>query len=86
MTRDDIRQKAELYMEDFHNTELSKTDLILFAEQLLSESKLETIKEVEKALEVLVDSDKKLYFKDYKGKISPISYVDTDNDKIIFME
>ena len=39
MTRDYVKQKAELYMENFHNTELSETDLILFAEQLLNEQK-----------------------------------------------
>ena len=39
MTRDYIKQKAELYMKNFHNTELSETDLILFAEQLLNEQK-----------------------------------------------
>lgn len=30
MTKEQIKQKAELYMINFHNTELSKTDLILF--------------------------------------------------------
>ena len=37
--RDYVKQKAELYIENFHNTELSETDLILFAEQLLHEQK-----------------------------------------------
>lgn len=37
MTRDYIKQKAELYMQNFHNTELSEIDLILFTEQILSE-------------------------------------------------
>ena len=36
--RKQIEQKADLYIKDFHNTELSKTDLILFAEQIVSES------------------------------------------------
>lgn len=35
---EEIKQKAEHYMRDFHNTELSETDLILFAEQLISET------------------------------------------------
>ena len=39
MIRDYVKHKAELYMENFHNTELSETDLILFAEQLLNEQK-----------------------------------------------
>ena len=39
MMEDYVKQKAELYMENFHNTELSETDLILFAEQLLNEQK-----------------------------------------------
>ena len=39
----------------------------------------------EKALEVLMDNGN-LFFKDYEGKVSPISYCDVDNGKIIFME
>ena len=39
MIRDYVKHKVELYMENFHNTELSETDLILFAEQLLNEQK-----------------------------------------------
>ena len=42
-------------------------------------------KEVENALEVLMDNGN-LFFKDYEGKVSPISYCDVDNGKIIFME
>ena len=42
-------------------------------------------KEVENALEVLMDNGN-LFFKDYEGKVSPISYCNVDNGKIIFME
>lgn len=41
--------------------------------------------DVEKALEVLMNNGN-LFFKDYEGKVSPISYCDVDNGKIIFME
>jgi len=50
MTKEQIKQKADMYIKDFHNTELSATDLILFAEQLISEA----TKELEAQIEQLV--------------------------------
>lgn len=41
--------------------------------------------DIEKALEVLIDNGN-LFFKDYEGKVSPISYCDVDDGKIFFME
>jgi hypothetical protein len=37
MKEEQIRKKAGMYIKDFHNTELSEIDLVLFAEQLVSE-------------------------------------------------
>lgn len=42
-------------------------------------------KEIENAIKVLMDNGN-LFFKDYEGKVSPISYCDVDNEKIFFME
>ena len=47
--------------------------------------KISVEKEIEKALEVLMDNGN-LFFKDYEGKVSPISYCNVDNGKIFFME
>ena len=41
--------------------------------------------DIEKALEILMDNGN-LFFKDYEGKVSTISYCNVDNGKIIFME
>lgn len=41
--------------------------------------------EIENALGVLMDNGN-LFFKDYERKVSPISYCDVDDGKIIFME
>ena len=61
MKEEQIKQKAEQYMRDFYNTELSETDLILFAEQLISETTKElqeNIKDLEWQLqEVAKDND-----------------------------
>lgn len=48
-------------------------------------SKTSVEKEIENAIKVLMDNGN-LFFKDYEGKVSPISYCDVDNGKIFFME
>ena len=55
MTKEQIEQKADMYIKDFHDTELSKTDLILFAEQLISEATKEFEAQIEKMSEILLD-------------------------------
>lgn len=47
--------------------------------------KISVEKEIENAIKVLMDNGN-LFFKDYEGKVSPISYCNIDNGKIIFME
>ncbi len=47
--------------------------------------KISVEKEIENAIKVLMDNGN-LFFKDYEGKVSPISYCDVDNGKIFFME
>ena len=42
-------------------------------------------KEIENAIKVLMDNGN-LFFKDYEGKVSPISYCNVDSGKIFFME
>lgn len=37
MNEEQIKQKADMYIKDFHDTELSETDLVLFASQLVYE-------------------------------------------------
>lgn len=41
--------------------------------------------EIQNALKVLMENGK-LFFENYKGTVSPITYCDIDNDKIIFKE
>ena len=43
------------------------------------------MKKVENAIKVLMDNGN-LFFKNYEGKVSPISYCKVDNGKIFFME
>ena len=45
----------------------------------------EELMEIQKALKVLMENGK-LFFEDYEGKVSPITYYDIDNNKIIFKE
>lgn len=47
--------------------------------------KISVEKEIENAIKVLMDNGN-LFFKDYEGKVSPISYCEVDNGKIFFME
>lgn len=47
--------------------------------------KISVEKEIENAIKVLMDNGN-LFFKDYEGKVSPISYCYVDNGKIFFME
>ena len=54
-------------------------------EQLPNKDKQEELMEIQKALKVLMENGK-LFFEDYEGKVSPITYCDIDNDKIIFKE
>lgn len=41
--------------------------------------------EIQNALKVLMENGK-LFFENYEGVVSPITYCDIDNDKIIFKE
>lgn len=42
-------------------------------------------KQIENAIKVLMDNGN-LFFEDYEGKVSPITYCDIKDDKIIFKE
>jgi len=75
MTREQITQKADMYIKDFHDTELSKTDLILFAEQLISEATKELEAQTEKMSEILLDL---LWFEEH---LDPYTYDCNDAQK-----
>jgi hypothetical protein len=47
--------------------------------------KISVEKEIENAIKVLMDN-RNLFFKSYEGRVSPISYCEIDNDKIVFKE
>lgn len=44
-----------------------------------------TKEEIQNALKVLMENGK-LFFENYEGIVSPITYYDIDDDKIIFKE
>ena len=75
MTKEQIRQKADMYIKDFHDTELSETDLILFAEQLISEATKEFEAQTEKMSEILLDL---LWFEEH---LDPYMYGCNDAQK-----
>ena len=64
---------------------MAKTWRILWFDGVCEMTKEELEKEkIQNALEVLMEN-RKLFFEDYKGTISPIT-CDFNNDKIIFKE
>ena len=71
-------------MEFEHKDFMSMSDEDFAYETNLTREKVKK-SVVKKALEVLMDNGN-LFFKDYEGKVSPISYCNVDNGKIIFME
>lgn len=75
MTKEQIEQKADMYIKDFHDTELSETDLILFAEQLISEATKEFEAQTEKMSEILLDL---LWFEEH---LDPYTYECNDAQK-----
>lgn len=75
MTKEQIKQKADMYIKDFHDTELSETDLILFAEQLISEATKEFEAQTEKMSEILLDL---LWFEEH---LDPYTYECNDAQK-----
>ena len=75
MTKEQIEQKADMYIKDFHDTELSETDLILFAEQLISEAIKEFEAQTEKMSEILLDL---LWFEEH---LDPYTYECNDAQK-----
>lgn len=75
MTKEQIEQKADMHIKDFHDTELSKTDLILFAEQLISEATKELEAQTEKMSEILLDL---LWFEEH---LDPYMYECNDVQK-----
>lgn len=75
MTKEQIAQKADMYIKDFHDTELSETDLILFAEQLISEATKELEAQTKKMSEILLDL---LWFEEH---LDPYTYECNDAQK-----
>ena len=65
--------------------ELKADDDLQSTYEYCCKRKISVEKEIENALEVLM-ANGNLFFKDYEGKVTPISYCDFDNGKIIFME
>ena len=53
--------------------------------QYCCKRKISVEKEIENAIKVLMDNGN-LFFKDYEGKVNPISYCNVDNGKIFFIE
>ena len=63
---------------------IHEDNLSIFNEKLADLNKKFT-KKLKNAIKVLMDNGN-LFFKDYEGKVSPISYCKVDDGKIFFME
>lgn len=63
---------------------IHEDNLSIFNEKLADLNKKFT-KKSKNAIKVLMDNGN-LFFKDYEGKVSPISYCEVDDGKIFFME
>ena len=63
---------------------IHEDNLSIFNEKLADLNKKFT-KKLKNAIKVLMDNGN-LFFKDYEGKVSPISYCEVDDGKIFFME
>ena len=70
---------------DKEKAEELKADFDLQTTYAYSCRKISVEEEIENVIKVLMDNGN-LFFKDYEGKVSPISYCNVDNGKIFFME
>ena len=98
MTKENEFTKTfEEWYEDWFNKPFPTDKEVI--EDLKADDSLRTVYEytcrkisVEEEIEIAINTIKglmdngNLFFKDYEGKVSPISYCDVDNGKIIFME
>ncbi len=85
MTEEQIKTKAK---EQFPNDEFAQQiiiDAINWATKELEKENAELKEEIQKIIELLLENGN-LFFEDYEGKVSPITYCDIKDDKIIFME
>lgn len=74
------------YSKGYHDAEEHYLNIIDSQHKLVDESKREEFKNgVEQLIELLFEN-KNFFFEDYEGKVSPITYCEVKDGKIIFKE